>query len=718
MSKVIVKKCLRFCKTWLQKNQKIWLTTGGVAVGVILLRLTGGLQTFEWMAYDLGYKLRLTSETTEERILIVEINEPDIRALNDWPMSDQVMTQLIQTLNAEKPLAIGIDIYRDIPVPPGHEQLLEVMENTPNLVMIEKLEDEEEVFVAPPPIENQSAIAFNNVVADGDGKVRRSVLFWHTPDGKAHTSFSLKLALLYLQAHDIKPKQAKTNPEWMQLGEAVFDPLQPYDGGYVRLDTRGYQTLVNFRHPSLFETVSMRDVLDKKVDPELIRDRIIIVGSTAPSLKDFSYIPYSLRWFDSLEPIYGVELHANFASYLISAAFGERPLIQTLDNHWEWFWIVLWSSLGTILVVKVRSLLWSSLGLVVAVVTLSGFVYGAFLVGWWLPVVPPLLGLLSSAMILTAYLAYQEEELKRSMEFLRSVIDNIPDPIFVKDQNQHWIILNQAFCNISGYPLDFLLGKTARDIFPPEEAKIFEKQDHRVFQSKTSQEHEEKFTDKDGNTYLTATKRSLHQDAAGNIFLVGVMRDITERKRIEEELRRTTVELSRSNAELMTAQNRLQRLAYQDSLTGLANRKSFYERLDNAIAWGKKNQQRVGVLYLDLDGFKQVNDTLGHHIGDLLLKAVAGRIKNSLRESDTVARLGGDEFTVILPGIKQDSDVIIVANKIADTLSKDFALEGHRVKITVSVGSSVYPRDGEQQDLLINLADHSMYKAKELNRSE
>jgi diguanylate cyclase (GGDEF)-like protein len=210
----------------------------------------------------------------------------------------------------------------------------------------------------------------------------------------------------------------------------------------------------------------------------------------------------------------------------------------------------------------------------------------------------------------------------------------------------------------------------------------------------------------------------LHQDAAGNIFLVGVIRDITERKRIEAELRRTAEELTRSNEELKQSENQLRYLANHDPLTGLANRKLFQESLESLLIWGKQNNKLLGLLYLDLDGFKPVNDSLGHDIGDLLLKAVAQRIKNCLRNSDVVSRLGGDEFAVILPGIKQAEDALVVAYKIADNLCKPFMLSGHNINIRVSIGSSVYPQDGQDAAKLMKKADSDMYKIKKLGKRQ
>ncbi len=701
---------------WWQGKQAFCLVSVGVASSILLLRSSGILQTWEWAAFDQLFRLR-PAESSEERVLIVAIDEEDIQQIGTWPLPDRILAELIRKLDEARPRAIGLDIYRDLPVEPGHRLLQETMSQTSNFVGIEKLGDNREIGINPPAILSEESIGFNNVVTDADGRVRRSLFYAHA-NGTLHTSFALRLALLYLQQEGIEAQPSEVNRKYLNLGVATFPTLQPNDGAYIRADNRGYQVLVNFRSPDAFEKVTLREVLNDEVSPDRIRDRIVTIGSTAASLGDFVYIPYSTDPRGSISPIYGVELHANFISYILGAALDRRPIVKVWPAALEWLWIFFWSGLGAAIVLQLRSPLYSFAVFSGGVAILLGGVYFSFLGGWWIPLIPPLLGFASAAGVLTGYLAYREEELKRSTEFLRSAIDSIPDPIFVKDRDCRWIVLNQSFCDLSGYSLEELLHKTDADIFDPTEAAVFRQQDEWIFRHQTPRENEEKFTDRQGKTYLTATKRSLHKDAAGNIFLIGTIRDITERKKIEEELRRTTEELSRSNAELQLTHDRLHKLAYTDSLTSLANRKGFDKNFQRFLIWAEENKRLVGLLYLDLDGFKQVNDSLGHQGGDSLLKAVAKRIENCLRDSDRVARLGGDEFTVILPGIKQSEDVDIVARKIAKTLLSPFILDGNRVSITVSIGGSVYPRDGETAEILIAVADKAMYAVKNRDRSE
>ncbi len=174
----------------------------------------------------------------------------------------------------------------------------------------------------------------------------------------------------------------------------------------------------------------------------------------------------------------------------------------------------------------------------------------------------------------------------------------------------------------------------------------------------------------------------------------GFIRDITERKQAEEHVRH---------------------LAHYDALTDIPNRMSFYDRLGQAINLARRDRHKVALLYLDLDGFKGVNDSLGHDAGDQLLKGVAGRVRGTLRESDTVARVGGDEFAVILPAISSRDDAAEVVKKIIATLSRPYDLteHGEPVSIGASVGIAIFPNDGDDAGTLVKAADSAMYSAKQ-----
>jgi len=174
-------------------------------------------------------------------------------------------------------------------------------------------------------------------------------------------------------------------------------------------------------------------------------------------------------------------------------------------------------------------------------------------------------------------------------------------------------------------------------------------------------------------------------------FFTAMLRDISEQK---------------------LAQQQIEQLAHFDALTHLPNRTLFYDRLGQAIMMSKRNQRSIVLMYIDLDGFKQINDRMGHHTGDLLLMEVAKRLRLSVRESDTLARLGGDEFTVILNDTHERQDIEMLAKKIIESIDEPFDLEGHAVKIGASIGIARYPEDASTAGTLLIVADKAMYAAK------
>ncbi|MDZ8227165.1 CHASE2 domain-containing protein [Nostoc sp. ChiVER01] len=706
-------------KQSLSREHRELITAAIVAFCVLLLHSIGLLQSLEFAALDQFFRLR-PNEPPEQRITIVAIDEAYLKEVGSWPIPDANIAQLLKKLNVHKPRAIGLDIYRDLLVEPGNQELRNAYKLMPNLIGIQLLANDKNVNVLPPLGLNKDQVGFNNVLYDLDGKVRRSLLYWHV-NNQVHESFALKLALLYLKSENITPTKAKNNPEYLQLGKAIFTRFQANDGAYVGADARGYQILTNFPKPKCqsssgewcsFRQVSIRDVLADKVKENFIKDRIILIGSTAPSLQDFVFIPYSSSLMGTAKPLPGIQLQAYFISELISAALQGRPLLKVWPDLLENLWIFIWSYLGTVTAWRIRHATKNLLSILLSCLVLTVSAYLAFLYGWWIPLIPSLLSFGSSAMWITSNIAHMQEEGKRSKEFLHNVINTIPDPIFVKNEQHQWIVLNEAYCRFIGYPNKLLIEKSDYDFFPKHEADVFRQQDELVFRTQKPQEHEEEFTNADGQTHKIATKRSLHKDSAGNFFLVGVIRDITQRKLMEEQLKLTAAELSRSNKELKLKEDHLRHLAYHDPLTGLSNRKFFAEQLCESLCWAQHNNLVLGLLFVDLDGFKQINDTLGHEAGDRLLMTIAGRLSNSLRASDTVSRLGGDEFTVILRAIPNVQIAAKIATKILTSISKPIILDGYPIRVSASIGISIYPYNSQDSETLMKQADAAMYRAK------
>ncbi|MGK7922695.1 MAG: CHASE2 domain-containing protein [Trichodesmium sp.] len=708
---------LKTIKHWLLENSRVLITASTSAGIVILLRSLGLLQTWEWALYDNFFRLR-PSESLDSRIVIVGIDESDLQKYG-YPINDGLVAELLEKINSFQPRAIGLDIYRDFPQQPGHQKLLQSLENIPNIIGIEKIGIKDGLGIkAPNILYEKQQVGFNNLIIDPDGIIRRSFLYIFLENDNIRESFALKLALSYLKAEEIEPKAAN-NSDDLQLGSAVFHYFQKNDGAYIRADPGGYQFLANPRTKDSFTVVSMNDLLSGNISPKLFTDKIVLIGYTAISVKDFHINSYSSRLFSSPKTISGVELHANFLSQILSAALDGRNNIKVVPEPLEWLWIILVSWIGAnltweLLLPSKSILTIVFIGINIIVISYFLFIY----YGLWLPVIPPIFSLTGSAAMVMFHLAHLREEWEKSTEFLHSLINAIPDPIFVKDKHHRFIVVNQAYGKFMGYPVEDLLIKTDYELFPENEANLLRQRDELVFQTNQEQENEEYLTDTQGVTRIIATKRTLHQDAAGNLFLVGVIRDITERKKMEENLKETAARLEIDNAKLKLLGDSLHHQANHDPLTGLPNRKQFYERLTQAIEWANLNEKMVGLLFLDLNGFKFINDTMGHSIGDLLLKEVAKRLQGCLRGSDIVSRLGGDEFTVILPGIPGKLGASKVADKIRNTINQPFNLEGHSVSVGTSIGISLYPLDCQDIEQLINHADIAMYEEKKQHKKK
>lgn len=246
---------------------------------------------------------------------------------------------------------------------------------------------------------------------------------------------------------------------------------------------------------------------------------------------------------------------------------------------------------------------------------------------------------------------------------------------------------------------------------------------------------EERVRRKDGSLFwVRATGRKTDAPGAG-LDVIWTLEDVSERHQVEEALLRAqeemeqrvverTTELATSNQQLqaeiferLEAEQRIWHLAHHDALTGLPNRSLLHDRLDQALTQATRSEHRLAVMFLDLDRFKRVNDTLGHDVGDQLLKQVAERLREAVRAADIVSRLGGDEFVVILPEIQDEQDASRVAQKILAALAPPVNINGHQLHATPSIGISIFPDHGNVAYGLMKNADTAMYRAKSGGRN-
>ncbi|MFN4194611.1 MAG: CHASE2 domain-containing protein [Thermosynechococcus sp.] len=376
---------------------------------VIGIREMGWLQPLELGAYDRLMQLR-PMPGPDPRLLVVAVTEADIQRYRSLSLPDWLYAQALQKLLKHQPRAIGLDIYRDFAVPPGHEALNRLWLNSDRLFAVTKLGDATHPTIRPPAALSADQVGFNDVTVDAGGIVRRSLLFLPDDQGNTLYSFSLRLALRYLADEGIEPRGSDADPNVMQLGQTIFTPLQPNDGGYVGADTAGYQIMLNYRGDQRAVTwVPLEDVLMERVAPELIRDRVVLIGNIAESGKDFFYTPFSSGLRDN-QRMAGVFIHAQMVGQFIDAGLGDRAVIWFWPNSVENLWIVLWALIGAILAWRVRHPLTLAIAVGTALLLLLLTCYGLFLKLGWVPLVPPALTLLLGSGGVVSYTAQQAQQ--------------------------------------------------------------------------------------------------------------------------------------------------------------------------------------------------------------------------------------------------------------------------------------------------------------------
>ncbi|PZO43239.1 MAG: adenylate/guanylate cyclase domain-containing protein [Pseudanabaena frigida] len=397
------------------------------------LRFVGLLQPLELAAYDLFFQWR-SPEPTDERIVIVEINEPDIKKYNS-PISDATLAKLLNVIKQQKPRVIGLDLYRDLPVPieagDGHQALVKVFESNPNLFGIRTVVGYKSDVASTPTLEQLNRVTANDFPPDADGKIRRALLSLTDSQGKVVTSLSAQLATEYLKLENINWEVIEDNKpdsenKKYKLGKSTIIPFESNDGGYVRADSGGYQILANYRNfQNSFRTISLIDVLEGKISQDIFRDRIVLIGNTSQSANDYHTTPFTGKILgDSLDLASGVAIHANITSQLISSAIDGRTMLNVWSKPTECLWISIWAIVGGLLCwtgryakqstsKQILRLPWAILTIPLLGGLLIAGSFIAFLQGLWIPVVPSLLALFGSSIAVTGYTARSANGLRQ-----------------------------------------------------------------------------------------------------------------------------------------------------------------------------------------------------------------------------------------------------------------------------------------------------------------
>lgn len=279
-------------------------------------------------------------------------------------------------------------------------------------------------------------------------------------------------------------------------------------------------------------------------------------------------------------------------------------------------------------------------------------------------------------------------------QFLEAVIEHIPALVFVKDARDfRFILLNRAGEEFLGVKREAIIGRTDHDVFPKDEADRFVARDREVLKSRQVEiiEEEPVHTPHNGLRFLRTRMIVICEDKEQPQYLLGISEDVTDQKLKSERIRH---------------------MAHHDGLTDLANRALFRQRLDVAMAEYRRTRRGVVLFFIDLDGFKRLNDTLGHPTGDAVLRLLAERLRRCAHDGDTVARLGGDEFAIVHPGLPTSKSPTAMATELVRSIARSYDVGGSQLTLTASVGVSIAGEDCQEPDRMLKNADVALYRAK------
>jgi adenylate cyclase len=403
-----------------------------VVVVISVVRAGGYLQLAELTVHDLLLTTAVMQRDEDSPVVLVGITEEEIQSLGTWPLTDTMLAGAIEHLLSMAPRVIGVDIYRDQPVPPGGEQLQELLAASDKVVFIHKLGGSGSIPIEPPAVlHGTDRIGFSDMVIDSDGTVRRGLLF--LDDGQ-QVFFSLPLSLVvkYLAYDGIFPQAGEPEPTHIRLGGTTIPPFESSDGAYVNADAGGYQFLLNFAGGSApFRQFSLTQIMDSGDAAAAVRDSIVILGVTADSVKDAFVTPFS-HAAGGEHAMSGIELHAHITDQLLRMALdGEQPL-QVIAERWEYGLLVFWGLLGALVAVYIKQL-WRFLAVLLGgLVTIVVLPYAALLNQLWLPLVPPLLAwVLSAGLVMVLMRGSERSQRKLLMElFSRNVSADVAAEIW------------------------------------------------------------------------------------------------------------------------------------------------------------------------------------------------------------------------------------------------------------------------------------------------
>ncbi len=372
-------------KNWIGAYSfSLLLLTAFVTLIVLGVRQLGGLQGLELLAYDWMVNFK-SKNKIDSRLLVVEITDKDIESQNSWPITDKTMAQLLKNIQQHQPKVIGFDLYREVAYPPGTKLLRQELQKD-NVVAIQLLGNGNNSVSAPPGVKPEQ-IGFNDIVIDAEDDVLRRNLMYVQLGKKEEEKmygFSLRLSLKYLAERNLV---FQVHDDSLQIGNAVFPDLKANSGGYQlkSSETAGWQTLINYRSPNIAQKVTLSAVLAGKVPHDLIKNKIVLIGTTAPSIKDIHSTPY--KGAKGYMP--GVMTHAQMVSQILNVVLDNGSLFWFWSEWLEKIWIWGWALLGAAIAWRLRHPLAIATVGIVSIGGLWGICLVTFYFNGWIPFVPP-----------------------------------------------------------------------------------------------------------------------------------------------------------------------------------------------------------------------------------------------------------------------------------------------------------------------------------------
>ena len=643
----------------------ILLVVLSVLLNQFLLNKIPLLQHWDNLFYDL--ESTAISNPVDENIVIVAIDDASLEKLGRWPWSRAIHARLIDQLTIAGVTGIAMDILfmePDLAHPKNDQLLASAIRRNGNIVMPVLTSIEDDHFVISKPLAEISdaaaQLAHVNMHFDTQGIVRQVDLQIKLNEDQFLPAMSLALSRLL-------PKH--------------IDPPNLTEQDRILISFAG--------PPGQFQHISYADVLLYEDVQKELKGKVVLIGMTAAGLGSRIATPVS----KSQLLMSGIEFQANAFSTLRSG-----HIIRTLQ--WPLYTLISLFLIAIPIILfrffRPSHALLLALGFSIMTAFCSIFLLGKLFL--WFSPLPILLCLILSYPL---WSWQRLEQLKHSLfkehEKASATLVAIAEAVITTDQRDCIEFMNPAAEKLLASPLAEAKYKPFSDVCQFINQTDASSLEGRSLTNEKQQEITRVIRNKIGEEYAVHISSSpMYDENKQPVGVVYALNDLTE---------------------ILNIHRKISFIASHDTLTGLPNRILLHDRLEQAIIMAKREKLNFAILFIDLDGFKKINDAMGHASGDLLLQEVAVRLRNWIRKSDTISRWGGDEFIILLKNLASPSDAADIATKIIHSLASSFLINGQEVFVSSSIGISLFPDDGKQANILLEKSDTAMYNVKENGRN-